>query len=52
MSSQVDCALEGSADGPKNDEEVQSPSDYRAYFDFWNQWVERNGLPLARYRMF
>lgn len=24
----------------------------RAAFDYWNKWVERNGLPLAKYRVF
>ncbi|MDQ4087879.1 MAG: type II toxin-antitoxin system CcdA family antitoxin [Pseudomonadota bacterium] len=24
----------------------------REAIDFWNEWVEKNGLPLARYRQF
>ncbi|WP_264177147.1 type II toxin-antitoxin system CcdA family antitoxin [Falsiroseomonas ponticola] len=24
----------------------------RAAMDAWNEWTERNGLPLAKYRMF
>jgi antitoxin CcdA len=27
-------------------------ADNRASFEFWNDWVEKNGLPLAEYRMF
>lgn len=26
--------------------------DNRESFQFWNDWVEKNGLPLAEYRMF
>ncbi len=24
----------------------------RAAFDYWNDWVEENGLPLEKYRLF
>lgn len=24
----------------------------KPFFDYWNRWVEENGLPLAEYRMF
>lgn len=24
----------------------------QAAFDYWNKWVERNGLPLEKYRLF
>ncbi|MES2337996.1 MAG: type II toxin-antitoxin system CcdA family antitoxin [Pseudomonadota bacterium] len=24
----------------------------QAAFDYWNKWVEKNGLPLEKYRLF
>lgn len=26
--------------------------EHAAHFEAWNEWVEKNGLPLERYRLF
>jgi antitoxin CcdA len=27
-------------------------AEHQAAFDYWNKWVEKNGLPLEKYRLF
>ena len=43
---------EGLARAVKADLEAKWVEEHRRYFDFWNDWVEKNGLPLAGYRQF
>ena len=43
---------EGLARAVKQDREAKSVEEHRDYFDFWNDWVEKNGLPLAEHRQF
>ena len=43
---------EGLARAVKDDREAKSVEEHRDYFNFWNDWVEKNGLPLAEHRHF
>jgi len=43
---------EGLARAVKEDREAKSVDEHREYFNFWNDWVEKNGLPLAEHRHF
>ena len=36
----------------KAERERRWKEENRAAFDYWNKWVEENGLPLAKYRLF
>jgi antitoxin CcdA len=40
------------ATASKAERERRWKEENRAYFDYWNAWVEENGLPLERYRQF
>lgn len=42
----------GLAAAVKKAREEKWVEDNRACFDFWNDWVEKNGLPLEEYRLF
>ena len=43
---------DGLARAVKEDREAKSVEEHREYFNFWNEWVDRNGLPLAEHRQF
>lgn len=36
----------------KAEQERRWKEENREAFDYWNRWVEQNGLPLAKYRLF
>ena len=42
----------GLAAAVKKAREVKWIEENKPFFDYWNRWVEENGLPLAEYRMF
>jgi antitoxin CcdA len=42
----------GLAAAVKQAREAKWIEENRAFFKYWNDWVEEHGLPLAEYRMF
>ena len=40
------------AAGVKKERERRWKEENRSTIEEWNVWIEKNGLPLARYRMF
>jgi len=36
----------------KAEQERRWKEENREAFDYWNRWVEENGLPLEKYRLF
>lgn len=42
----------GLAAAVKKAREEKWVAENQEFFSYWNEWVEKNGIPLAEYRMF